>query len=762
MRSLLLITIMLLSLSKVCCQQRPPSSANDEEMLAYYAACVHTEPNMVPAEVLSVFRGAVQWLNDFYPGDAAVNAPHVCFVLGEDARDLGWSFNMYQAANALRSCFGVVWVVEGNIAPAETTETVAALVRKHDCRLVVLSRLAPLEAVQELTAVYPDVLFLTTSSSTDLSPLRNVRQTAVHMYEGAYLVGYLVQAITPAAVSDVGLIGGFQTADEYQSVNAYRFGMMDAARAYEQTLKRLVFWWTDTFNDADLAVYAMRDIAQRFNVSLVSQTIEPFDGQEWLSEHGLLGTGAIGDQGRYLESVVASMEVRWDVLVLHAYGLTLTRGNGSAWGDTAPLINSSVWLGSVGYGTLESFVPLSVQADLRSIRAAMAESPSASQLIWCGERVAALLPPGEQLDSATGCLTTAQQASMGRLHPDIEALGTYVIPLEVITLPIGSKVGMSVMVGVGLVFVLFVVVMCAVFRNAAVIYLQSARLTIASLLFATMSLVGLVLWIPDRTNDLCKASVAVYALGVYGMLSFFLTKAYGFFLIKHYSNKLVARPVTLRQTAWTFLLSYLVAVVLVFCWLFIDNEGATLLTAEDTSELDKYQVRMVCTTSSASEGLLWAMLGYALFMMLLVLVVCYRLSSRALGIWKDEMRYAFMMSWMLMMAAGLGVLTTLTITDNEDARQWLLFLAGYLAVLGAVLTFYGPKMWVLVFRRDSSKCGSVHEYTRRHRVYRSASSSGSGGPSRTTGSSAKRTTPGSGTDSSVINVSAAHASSIAL
>jgi hypothetical protein len=127
------------------------------------------------------------------------------------------------------------------------------------------------------------------------------------------------------------------------------------------------------------------------------------------------------------------------------------------------------------------------------------------------------------------------------------------------------------------------------------------------------------------------------------------------------------------------------------------------------------------------------------------------------------MRYAFMMSWtMTMMAAGLGVLATLLITDNEDTRQWLLFLAGHLAVLGAVLTFYGPCMWELVFRRGSSQSGPVREYSRRHH---STSSSGSGGSSRTTDSSAKRATPGSGSGSgtgSSVNISAAHTSSVAL
>mmetsp|Transcript_25332 Transcript_25332/g.63532 ORF Transcript_25332/g.63532 Transcript_25332/m.63532 type:complete len:748 (+) Transcript_25332:33-2276(+) len=709
---LVLLAMLLFKVSAVHANTVPPSGSSRNTFLTFYRQCARVDDEKVVDEVLDLFIALLGVVEQKTAQGEPL--PTIGWLSPSDASDLGWSYNSALGWQALQRCVGVKWFPETNVHEEDAPDAMRRLVDKG-VSLIFATSAEFVGGVPQVALAHPEVSFLIPFPVEDFFTIPNIRAVNMNVWEASYLNGYIAEWMTPDHVSEIGQMGSVHFFTEYQNHNGFEFGRMDAARDMNREPRRMVYWWLNSYSDADKATFAAQDLVQNHDIQLVAQTVDRYESQRWLRDNGYNGMGATADMGQFLGSTVyASDFVRWDVPALYVFGLFMVNGDGKAWGAATPLVlPHSVWLGSLGYGTLSVDVPDEVRSRVDAIVDLMKTSPFASSFVFCGDRVALLLDDPADLDPVTKCLNATQMLTMNKLYPTIEDLGDFEIPLTEDTLGTGSMVAMIIIIVAGMLWVLFCLAMAIVKRNTATIRLQSDKLTWAVLVCSLVAQVGLLLAVFTPATWLCITAVVLYAGGVLFMLGVYATKTYGFY--KLFTNRDVAHKVMLRSIIWPFVVVALLATTLIVLYAAVNNNGATTLTWLDSGELDQFHTRSVCDVDSvATIVLLSCMAGLCGLVSIVVAWICFRLGGKAriYSVYRSEARFGMLACGCTLFFLGIAVALVLTITDF-DARLWVLVLCGFMINIGNVLIFYAPKMYTLVFDRNSPEAMDSMEYTKR-------------------------------------------------
>mmetsp|Transcript_49227 Transcript_49227/g.123759 ORF Transcript_49227/g.123759 Transcript_49227/m.123759 type:complete len:804 (-) Transcript_49227:399-2810(-) len=725
----------------------PASNASDEEFLAYLSVCSNTDPRFVSAEVLANYKASVQHLN------SGGHFPKPCWVAIGEAGDLGWSFQEFTAMNVLQFCYKADALIRSSVTEEASLETIRSMVVEDNCEILFPISFEFIGATVQLAVEFPNVLFATPVPVDGVSGvLPNVRSFAINGFEITYLLGYLAQ-LMPSVSENIGVVSSLRIPTEYQGAFAYWAGVQDASA--EQTAeagsevppRQVHIWFTDSFSDVDRAVGATQDIVERFASNHVSQTVDPYEPQVWLRDAGLSGTGVIADMGLYTgDSTYASQVVRWDVAGLNAYAMALANGDGTSWGDATPIfLPCNAYVGAMTFGTLSSAVPVEVQDKVRDKYALLQSSPYASGFIFCGERTLPLLQPGQSLDQ-NGCMNFAQIFNISNVVPQMDDLGNYVIPLEVIEKPTAMIVVQSVMAVVGFVLALVTLAVLTTKRHTALVALNTYPVVVLILLSLATAFVGLGLYVPNPEDGFCKASVFVYGLAMFAAMGLFVSKNLRYLLLWLRTRKMKRVELPPYVVLVPFFFLFVVAFALLLAWLLADNPGAQLQTYLDSSELSKYQVRSVCANSNTGEVLLWVIAGYALFILVVCLVVSYMLSRDTLHLWLSEARQTYMMCVIMLICVAIAMVFVALIDNNQSTLEWLVFVFGWVIAFAPLLCYYGVKVWVILFDHDASSLVPVTDYVRNNtkfgRARQRAHIRTMNGVSRNTVSSSKHSTSG--------------------
>jgi basic membrane lipoprotein Med (substrate-binding protein (PBP1-ABC) superfamily) len=705
----LVLVALLISFGTVVKSLNAPSPNSDRETyLEFYAQCSNVDPNFVVDKVLDQFIATLEWLNTLN----GIEPFSVGWMAPGPANDLGWSYNLYLAAQAQQRCFGIKWFIEDEIS---SNDVINAMNRLID-RGVKLLMAASAEFVADVGTVAienPEIMFVIPFPLEAYFNISNIRSVAMNVFETTYLTGYIAESMTPDSIPYIGELGAIHLFTEYQNQNAFLFGMQDAARDLGREPRTMVYWWTNSFSDPDKSLFAVQDITSNYDVHMVGQTPDRYESQLWLRDNGYHGSGATADMGQFLGSTVyASNHVRWDIPGLYIYGLLVSAG-GENWGDTPLILPHNVWIGSLGPGTLSVEVPSDVKDRVSNIMTLMQTSPFASMFIWCGDRVAKILPEGEYLDNVTNCLTFPQLIGMEKLHPDILDLGDFVIPIETITRTVGVKIFESILVGITIILTFVFMVVFMINRNSTVIKLSSVTMTMLSLFGALVSLVALALYIPDSTAPLCRSTISMYLFGYYLIYSAFMSKIFGFGLIRYYTSKLKERRVSFINVVWIAILCFAIGSGFIIWWLAADNIGSQILTGETTSELDTYEIREVCALSDSGIIAIGFCAGYGILLIIAVLIGSHVLGRNYLNEWKADGRRMIITCWSTLVCTAIGLTLVLSLTDNQDTLEILVFLLAWLVILSVLVFYNGPKLWILLFRSNSKEAKNFNMYNRR-------------------------------------------------
>lgn len=691
----------------------PSSDATRDQTLTYYKQCARVDGEVVDP-VLDMFISTINWVNNMKLEGREL--PSVGWLSPSDASDLGWSYNLHIAGQAQQRCFGVKWYPVDNVDEAGAAQAMVDLIN-IGVKLIMATSAEFVSAVPGVALANPDTMFVIPFPVPDFFSIPNIRAVSMNVYEGTYLAGYVSESMTPEDVEYVGVIGAISFMfTEMQNMNAFYFGMMDAAADMGRNVHKLAHWWTESYSDRDRTIYAVQDIAKNFDVKSIGQTPDRYESQAWLRDNGFYGTGATGDMGQFLgPTVLTSTYVGWDVPGLFMYGI-LAQNDGQNWGNSGPFIFSSVWLGSMGMGTPSVLIPSDVLDRLNQKVAIMKSHPFASWFVWCGERVQDILPEGQYLDNVTGCMTVEQSFMLNKLHPDIDMLGSFQIPVNTVTKPDDLIAGQFTLVAIGFTVVIIIMIYMYLFREDIIATMSGKTMTFASLIAALIAFIGLALYIPDPDRGLCMSALALYAFGFYALFAFFMAKVYGFILVRRDTDKMqrVARGLGAIMPIFVTILT--VGLILIIVWLSVDNPGSTTIEWIDIgldNQANIYYDREVCTVSDSGYIISWFLMGYALFLVILTLIGSYLLSAKGssqdslLGanplfdLWKAETRNAFMVCLVVLLCAivAIGASELLDGADQQTTKEWAIFIAGFLAILGTLFAFYGPKVWTLIFRR---------------------------------------------------------------
>lgn len=664
------------------------------------AACLHVDKSIIIPPLLDLYNQAIV--------EMPTPIPSIGWMLPGRANDLGWSYNSVIGAQALQRCFGVEWFIEDHVSAEMSVKAMQNLIAKG-VKLVMATSFEFIAFVPEVAIANPSVMFVIPIPIEAFFAIPNIRSFSMGVFEGSYFMGYLAQA--QSTKTHIGYVGAVDFFTEYQNANGFFFGMDDAAKDFNQPRKTMVMWRTGSYTDEDLVTFAARDIVSRFDADTVGQTPDPYFSQQWLRDNGYFGTGATGDMGQFLgSSVYGSILVRWDIPAIYAYSTMIV--NGGTWGNTPPVWSHSTWLGSIGYGTLSPLVRPEVVSKVESIRTTMQSSPFASEFIWCGDRSIPLTPFGDVFDNSTNCLSFPQTLNMWSLHPDIVDQGFYEIALEVIVFPESSVIAMGVLMGLLILVSILTLCVIAIYRETAIIRFSSDNLSFVIMLCIIISEIGLVLYIPEPTNALCKTAVPLYIWGVFAALSVFASRTYGYFQLMKSSLKMKQNTFTVGKVLMLVPLTYIIPFVLGWLWIFVDNQGADTLTWLESNELEKYQVREVCSFSTSTEVIGWILVGYGLFIAGVVLFVSYMLSDIAKNIWKQEARIALMIMGAIVICCVIGITVVITIKDSYDGLKWIIFLCAFFIDL-SIVGYYWPKVWMLLFDKENEMCAPFAVYHRR-------------------------------------------------
>lgn len=704
----------------------PPSTASREEVLDYYQKCMRVDEPVVD-QVLDVFQAALVKANTMNAAGTAL--PTIGWLSPGDASDLGWSFNSAIGWQALQRCFGTTWYPEVNIDTDGAQAAMRRLVQKGVALIYATSAEYVFE-VPEVALQNPNVMFLIPFPVEDFFSIPNIRAVAMNVFEITYMMGYIAEWMTPVNVPQIGELGAIHLFTEYQNHNGFLFGAQDAAAELGRAPREVVYWWLNSYSDADKTLFSAQDLATNYDVHLVAQTPDRYESQRWLRDNGYYGLGATADMGQFIGSTLyASNYVRWDVPGVYLYGLMLTATEqGRSWGtpqQTPLVLPHSVWLGSLGHGTLSVEVPDDLRTKLAEIVATMKSSPFASGFIFCGDRVAQILDNPADLDPVSKCLNFTQFISLNKLHPDIRDLGDYEIPITDVEKQTFAIAIQSTLVAIALLFVLAFFVLVIVYRDTALIALSTFLVTVGQQIALVVAGAGLFLWIPNPTSPLCKSSIFIYTIGMYALLSLFIAKICRYLLLYYRGSKLRKEATPIYWVLPFFFVCFAVGFTLSMCWLLIDNPGMVAVTGEQTSELEKYEQRHICTQSDAGVIILRVMAGYGLFLSVTCMALAYKLGSDAMGLWHSEIHHMVMMSVFITFAIGFGWAISETIEDNQDTLEWMIFICGYVSFLAAPIFFFFPKAWIIVRNfgkdRDDPKCSvsllPPSEYMKTNRVF---------------------------------------------
>jgi 7TM sweet-taste receptor of 3 GCPR len=717
--------LMLISIS----QAAVPTDRN--ELLQIYSRCTNSDPEFVVDESLDRFTSALEWLEDNEPPKAGVLA------LTGPPTGLGWSFNLYKGVVALQNCFGASWSFNDSVPLEHAMEAIDLMVA-DGVKFIFIGALEYIpEIVPEASTKYPTVGFVTPFFDPVLAGLPGTKAVDSRYTDATYIGGYLSQLMSPNdAVIYITTVPFFV---EYQVVNSHYYGMLDAAAAHGQPVKELYVKWSTDYVIYDLNAGALESIYQDFPntaESFVSMSSAIYDIHRELQDKGILSTTGSSDLGPFVgNQLLSGSTSKFEVIMVDAYSYFTFSGNAEGWGELTPFtLTSNMYTGGISEGTLPPIIPDEILEEINQIKFDTQRFPTGLTDLWCGDRVARLLPEGESLDNMTNCLTFNQLFAMNTLDPDIINMGVYSISIEDINTSTTTKIGMSIIIGLVIVMTLVSMVFVAIFRDRAVIKYTSANLSFILLLFALIAEIGLILYIPDVNSHLCKAYFALYTFGLFGALSILLCKMYGFMVMDIRSRKLKMNPVMLKNIIWVFFVTYVLAIGLIIAYMAL-SPGSEILTDADTPELDKYQTMEICEYSTASEIMAWIIVGTGLVMFALVFAVSFYLSKSSVGVWQAELRYAYMTSVIVIMCTAIGIVGVLAIQDNQFALQWVIYLCGTGIIASIVLTFFGPKVWTLIFERDSPEAGPWKEYNR------ASGSSAAGASSAVTASRSGTHTP---------------------
>ena len=706
--------------------EMPSPNADRSEFLQAYSQCTDSDPRFVVDAVVDNYKIAVQWLNDNPPPKAGA------ITLTGRPTSLGWSFQIYKGIYTLQRCFNTPWVFYDGIGLDEAEDAFDRMVAEGATFIFAGALEYVPEIVPRVAAKYPSVVIMIPFFDPVIAGIPNVRAINSRFNDGGYLMGYLSQLMSP--MENLGHIPGPVFFVEYQVVNFYYAGMWDAAKASNTTVKKLHTKWSTNYDDFDLNMGAANSLLSEvdgLDESIISTSSSVFDVHRQLQQQGIMSTTGSADLGPFVGNLLLGGIVsRWEISLAHAYSYFL-QGNATGWGpNTPPLLPSNMWLGSLFPGTLSPIIPSDILESINQVRLTMQQSPEASLFMLCHERVKYWLPNESDLDES-GCLTLGQLLSMNKLDPNIDNLGVYVIPIEEITVGEGLKAVMSVLVGLVTVFDLVALLMIALYPQSYIIRMTSHVMSAVMLFFALISLIGLMLLIPDPTDELCKASLGLFMFGIFGALSTLLCKTYGFHLVNRNINKMANNPIKLQDILWVFV-SYIPPLALIIAYLAV-SPGSTTYTMDDTRELDKYETMEVCDFNDASEGLAWALVGYAMMMYSLVFYICFNLSKTSVSIWKAEQRHAYMASAISFICIGVGMVAVLAIEDNRDSLLLVTFICGVGIVAALIITFFGPKVWILLFDRSNPKIGNWQDYRKQLTEGSVSRSTGHTSVSRSTG-----------------------------
>ena len=226
------------------------------------------------------------------------------------------------------------------------------------------------------------------------------------------------------------------------------------------------------------------------------------------------------------------------------------------------------------------------------------------------------------------------------------------------------------------------------------------KMTMVSLLGCLLALIGLVLYIPDAEDNLCRGAVVVYALGFYLVYSALASRIYGFIILKDATNKMKRAEVGFFRVAWLGAILFLIGIILTTVWAAVNWDASITIDWNDSTELDKYQYRQICHLTDDGRILLSLMLAYGLFLAISILLTHYVLSNRWMRQAKTDSQRFSLVSWMVIVAASIGLVITLALDNNQDTLEVILFLCAWLAISSIILCYYGPNVWILLRKGD--------------------------------------------------------------
>jgi len=716
----------------------PPTGLNDNELDDYLRQCTHFDGKVV-APVREAFRTASDYTRRYISNQEM--PPSIGVLAPGPPNDLGWSYNLNLASQAMQNCLSVPWIMVDSVPEEESPLVMEGLI-EEGISIVFATSIEFVPYVGEVAVHHPNVLFVIPIPFPPYTEMVNVLSFSIALYEPAYLNGYMTGAMAAKLEFEaVGLIGAIHDSFvSIQSVNAYFFGYQDGYSQSSNSSSLPVFLqiWADNHSERDPSIYSMRSLAAA-GAQIVGQTTDRYESQSWARDNGLLGTGSIGDMGAFLgRRILSTMWTSWSIPFIQAYA-NFASTNGTGWANRLGF--SNVYIGSLGLGTRSIDVPDDVNDQLDSLVAQMQSDPFASWLmVWCGQRVQQILPEGQVLNN--GCMTLEQSFMLDKLHPDIDSLGIIEIPVDTVTKSEGTIGGQIALSSLGIIVSVVVIIYVFVFKESAIIKLSGHIFTICAVIGLIVAYTGLILYSPDPDVTLCRASGALYALGYYIAFGFLCAKTYGFLLIRHDSELAKRKQRGIRHVIWIFALVFAIGALLVILWLSIDSEGADYLEWQEDgpSEIDGnlYYRRSVCAVSTAGEIIGWLMIAYGFGLATVSLFASYFLSSRmdrkvsttsaVSSVWKAETTRTSIVCMSILMCgvAAIASLILLEGHDNQTALEWVLYLCGWFSISSIIVWYYLPKVYILTLRRDKDVTKSLNHFTTAHTQSDSIGRSGSG------------------------------------
>lgn len=697
----------------------PPADSTREEFLQAYALCNQIDPNFVNDLVLDHYIATVQWLQ-------TNEMPLVgAMALSGKPNNIGWSFSIYQSMFGFQQCLGGRWLMNDTV-PIDAFQQEFDNFAAAGVRFFFAGALEYVpDSVVEAATRYPDIVFVTPFFSDQFIGLPNIRAANPRYADASYQLGYMAQGT--ALGDEIGYVATVRFFVEYQALNSYLLGAIEAARqlGHSEVKKFHVIWSGDYVNE-DMnrgAVDALIDEVPAVAQSMIATSSSNYEVQRYLQTRKIISTSGSSDLGPYIgNELLGCNKSRWNVVLLNAFYYFAVDGLLQGWGPSTPFVlESNAFMNSLDYGTVSPILSKEVLDGVNRVRSDMQASPDASLSMWCGDKMAELLDDLSELDPITKCLNFTQMIGMNKLFPEISDYGDYLIPITEDTLPTYAVAVMATMIGLGMLFTLFCLVMSIYHRNTAVIRLQSHTLTWAVLVFSLISQLGLIFFLPVPSNGWCIAAVFVYIFGLGGMLCAYFTKTYG--IHRLINNEIGNSAIRWYHIIWTFAIPFATICVLLILYASVDNDGAETLTWENSDEVEKYHTRSICEYTEASIGFIGALAGICAILSCLVAGWCFRLGRSVIrmGVCKAEAQYGMLACGCTISIGILGGFLVFIVNDY-DTRTWVIVICGLLISLGNIIIFYIPKMWVLIRGSDKGGAGPVIDYTRKYCVTNNSNS----------------------------------------